>query len=189
MQPNSLGDLFPQSPPTSPTKRSTGLLYTLAGVGGLFLLVCGCCFGYAVYMTLVGPATWAYKRGEIPQRFLDVTAEIGGLESGETVEYFYSDALVDIRDGFTYVSDRKVVVYIPSDTPPLTAIPFEAIQDVNLERQKSSLVDSAIFVETEDGFTGFSVSSEKSRDVEFYNTIRQRSPNVDEAPVSDFTVP
>ena len=156
-------------------------MYVLAAVGGVFLLVCGGCVLGLVFLGVVSPDTSAYKRGWIPQRFLAAAEEVGGLEKGETVEFFYSDALLDVRDGFSYVSDRKVVVYSPVDTPPLIATPFDAIQDVTLERDKSFLIDSTIILETEDAFISFPVSREMNRDVEFYEAIRSRSPNLGQA--------
>lgn len=159
-------------------KKSSALIYVLVAVGGLLLLVCGGCFTGLVFIGAVGPDTAAYKGRGIPQRFLTVAEEVGGLEAGETVHYFYSDAVLDVKNGFSYVSDRKVVVYSLADTPPLIAVPFEAIQNVTLERDESFVTDSIIMLETEDSFIRFPVSSEKNRDVGFYEAIRRQSPNL-----------
>ena len=36
--------------------------------------------------------------------------DVGALAPSESTDHFYSDSLVDIRDGFYYFSDRRVVV-------------------------------------------------------------------------------
>ena len=114
----------------------------------------------------MAPATYVYE-GKIPQRFLDVAEECGGLQSGENVEFFYSDGFADVKEGFCYVSDQKVAVFYPDDEPPLIVIPYREIKSVELERNESDLVDSIITVHLESDEVWIFVSSEMDRDVDF----------------------
>ena len=137
-------------------------------------LVCGGGMLTLVYLVSMAPATYVYPEGKIPQRFLDVAEECGGLQSGENVEFFYSDGFADVKEGFCYVSDQKVAVFYPDDEPPLIVIPYREIKSVELERNESELVDSIITVHLEGDEVWIFVSSEMDRDVDFYEAIRSR---------------
>lgn len=138
------------------------------------VLVCGGGMLFVVYIGVMGPATHVYSPGQTPQRFLKVAEELGGLQPGETVEFFYSVGFIDVAEGFTYVSDQKVVSYDPEGEPPLVATEYRDIRDLELERDESFLGDSLITLETEDSYIVIPVSSEMDRDVEFYEAIRSR---------------
>ena len=49
------------------------------------------------------------------------------------VEFFYSVGFIDVREGFTYVSDQKVVVYDPEGEPPLVTIDYGDIQGLEFD--------------------------------------------------------
>jgi len=129
---------------------------------------------FLMYVGVMGPATYVYSPGQTPRRFLAVAEEVGGLQPGEKVEFFYSEGFIDVREGFTYVSDRKVVIYDPEGEPPLVATEYRDIQGLELDRDESILVDSLITLEVEDSSIVIPVSSEKDRDIEFYEAIRSR---------------
>ncbi|MCH2131574.1 MAG: hypothetical protein MK179_20740, partial [Pirellulaceae bacterium] len=93
--------------------------------------------------------------------------------------YFYSSGLVHVKEGFTYVSDQKVVVYDPDSEPPLVMIDHGDIQGLEFERAESSLFDSLIGLEIEDSYIWITVSIEKDRDVDFYEVIRSRARNAE----------
>ncbi len=84
-----------------------------------------------------------------------------------------------MREGFTYVSDQKVVVYDPEGEPALVKIEYGDIQGLELERAESSLFDSIIAVETEESCISIPVASEKDRDVDFYEAIQGRVRNAE----------
>ena len=163
------------APHAASVRRKSGWLKVLLVCVSFMGVVCGGGVLFFMYVGTMGPATYVYPPGEVPQRFLSVAKEVGGLKPGENVEYFYSVGLIDVKEGFTYVSDQKVVVYDPDDVPPLVMIDYGDIQGLELERAESSLLDSLITVETEDSYILIAVSSEKDRDVDFYEVIRARS--------------
>ena len=91
--------------------------------------------------------------------------------------------MTDIRDGFYFISDRKVVIYSEgTGDSPLTAIPFDDIIDVALYRNKSFFEDSEITLHLEDGqVLSFPVSSEYHRDQQFFDAIHDRTAKASES--------
>ncbi len=136
--------------------------------------------GWVVYVGTYGPDTSVYTANRVPTRFIETMHDLEVLGEDEELLYFYSDAMTDITDGFYFVSDKKVVVYTTLyGDDPLTAIPFDQIQDVSLDRDESFLLDSEITIDLAAGdVISFPVSSEYDRDEDFYNAIRERSPNL-----------
>ena len=94
-------------------RRISGWLKVFLICVSLLGVVCGGGILFLMYVAIIGPATCVYPPGQTPQRFLTVAKEVGGLQTGENVEFFYSAGFIDVKEGFTYVSDQKVVVYDP----------------------------------------------------------------------------
>ncbi|MEX0655564.1 MAG: hypothetical protein WD534_14755 [Phycisphaeraceae bacterium] len=176
---------FPESPnpysasnqwePASPARRR-GMPWwgwLLVGIGAVVFLPCLTCVGWIAYVGAVGPETSVYVGNQTPNRFIDIMHDVGALEADEQLQYFYSDAVTDIRNGFYFVSDRHVVIYMEdAGGDPLTIIPFSEIADVTLSRDESFLIDSQIDLERTDGrWFSFPVSSEHDRDVRFHEAI------------------
>jgi len=135
------------------------------------------CFGESV------PETSVYAGNEVPNPFIETMKSVGALEEGETILYFYSDALTDIRDGFYFVSDRRVVIYSQATGgSPLTTVGFEEIAEMNLDRDESFFTDSQITLELKDGRPlSFPVSSEVGGDQRFFEAIETRVEELGEA--------
>ncbi|MCA9189440.1 MAG: PH domain-containing protein [Pirellulaceae bacterium] len=166
-------------PNDSQPRRSSGLGVLMWVVGGGFLLVVVMCagfIGFAVYVGANGPETSVYVGNQVPAKFLDVAREVDALDDDETVLYFYSDALTDIRKGFYFVSDKRVVIYRQDGSgAPLTTATFDQIADVELARDTSFLTDSQITLQLKSGApVAFPVSSEYDRDEDFCEAIRSR---------------
>ena len=90
---------------------------------------------------------------------------------------FYSDALSDIREGFYFLSDRKVAVYIHSAATPATAVRFDQIKDASFSGSDSEWTDSSITLTLKDGSTvSFPVSTELGRDKLSFKTIQDAMP-------------
>ena len=164
---------YPQQPPK---KGSNALWWILGGMGAMFLLCCGGGLGFVMYIGTVGPETSVYTGNNVPSRFVKVMKDEGALDDDETLLYFYSDGLTDIRDGFYFVSDKKVVVYTQgTGATPLTAMPFDQIESAELFRNESFLEDSQIIIFLKDGTpVSFPVSSEFDRDQKFFDEIQSR---------------
>ncbi len=165
---------FAHHPPQPTPRRSNTLLWVL-GIGGVLCFICcGGMIAVIAYIGVTSPETSVYTGNQVPSRFLDTAKEVGALDANEKVRYFYSDSLFDIREGFYFVSDKKVVIYIEDGREsPLTAIPFSEIADAQLSRDESFFMDSQITLETNHGeFIAFPVSSEFDRDQSFFDVIQ-----------------
>lgn len=154
----------------------SGCMKVLAVFACLLVLVCGGGMLCVMYVGVMGPATYVYPSDQTPQRFLTAAQEVGALQPGENVEFFYSTGFTDVKEGFTYVSDQKVVVYDPEVEPPLATINYGDIKELDFERDESFLGDSIITVEVGGSYIFIPVSSERDRDVDFYEAIRARVP-------------
>jgi hypothetical protein len=167
-----------------PHRRSHALIWCLVGFGLLVLLSCGGLFGWAVWIGLHGPETHVYTGNQLPGAYIETIKDVGALNDNEKILYFYSDALLDIRDGFCFVSNQKLVLYSEtSGTDPLTVISFQDIKELDIVRDDSFWFDSQITVFLTDGVpVSFPVSSELERDMKFFKAIESRVPTQEADP-------
>jgi hypothetical protein len=151
-------------------------LWLLVGAGVLFCLPCGGVFAWVFYIGAVGPETSVYTGNQVPARFVSTMKDVGALDDDESILYFYSDAMTDIRNGFYFVSDKRVVVYSnQTGGTPLTAVPFDEITEVDIVRDESFFEDSVITLELECGLpVSFPVSSDAGGDQRFFDAIQSR---------------
>lgn len=157
-----------------PQQKSNTIWWVLGIVCGLGVLFVFGVLGLLMYVGTVGPQTSVYSGNQLPSRFQETIEEVGALEEGEKIKYFYSDAFTDIRNGFYFVSDRNVVIYSNQLDPALTVIPFAQIDSVDLMRDESFFEDSIITVMLKDGAVYyFPVSSEFDRDSVFFQEIKK----------------
>ncbi len=162
------------SVPAQPARKGTGVLWWFLGLGALLCIVCcgGLIAGLA-YIGVEGPETSVYTGNQVPARYVKTMREVGALDPNENIRYFYSDSLVDIRDGFYFISNKKLVIFIDDGREsPLTVIPFDQIESTEIFRNESFFEDSEITVVMKDGeVLAFPVSSEFDRDQQFFDAI------------------
>ena len=170
----------PFAAPAPPSKRSRWWVWVVAAVGGV-MLSCAGCVGVLAWLGITGPDTAVYAGNSVPERFVETMRDLGAIEDGEQLLYFYSDAFVNIENGFYFISDRKIAVYSRDVEPHLTTVLFEDIVDVQLYRDESFFVDSEIVIEMSDGTPlAFPVSSEYAGDTRFFEAIRDRVPAINQ---------
>ncbi|MEM8549453.1 MAG: hypothetical protein AAGF10_01555 [Verrucomicrobiota bacterium] len=129
-------------------------------------------FGLA-FIGEMSPETSVYLGKQVPKRFMNEIRSLNLLEEGETIKYFYSDAMFDIKDGMYFVTDRHLVVYSSAWDEPETIIDYAEITDVETEYDNSFFYDSYVTVETNSGMeVSFPVSSEKGRDKKFVEYMK-----------------
>ncbi len=148
----------------------------------LVVLPCVGCIGWITYIGSVGPEARVYTGNEVPADFVDVARDVGALEPDETILYFYSDALSNIRNGFYFVSDQRIVVYSEyANGDPLTVVEFDQIKDLNLSRDTSLFNNSQIYLVLEDGTpVSFPVSSTNDGDERFFETVQAKAQRAGE---------
>ena len=156
-------------------------LWLLLGGGLLICLPCGGGLIWVIYLGVYGPETTVYAGNEVPNRFIATMKDVGALDEEEDVLYFYSDAMSDVRNGFYFVSDKKVAIYTEAaGGTPLTVVRFEEIADLELYRNESFFEDSRITLQLKDGRpVSFPVSSETGGDQRFFDAIKSRTETGD----------
>jgi hypothetical protein len=98
------------------------------------------------------------------------------LDKGEIIKYFYSDGLLDVKEGFYVVTDTSLILYCEEWEVPKTKIPFNQILSLNIEYNISFFEDSYLEVTTSNGLEAtFPISSGKKRDKDFYNYLLEKS--------------
>jgi hypothetical protein len=122
----------------------------------------------------IGPDTAVYTGRQVPARFMKTIRSLNLLSEGEQIRYFYSDALVDIKTGLYFVTDKNLVLYSTDWEKPETIIPLERIMSLDVEYNDSFWDDSMVSVTTYSGMEVYlPVSSEKGLDRKFVQAIRK----------------
>lgn len=166
-------DMTDHNPP--PRRGMPAWGWVLLIVGGALLLSCCSCLGIFVYIGAKGPDIAVYAGNQVPQKFTDIIDDTGVLEPDEKILFFYSDAMIDITEGFYLVTDRKVVTYSSAVSPHETLVPYADIASADIYRDTSFFNDSQIELTLKDGsIVSFPVSSEFDRDVSVHEAIEQR---------------
>jgi hypothetical protein len=142
----------------------------------LIVLPCFGCIGWVAYIGSVGPDTGVYTGNKVPAKFEQTVVDVGALGPDETILYFYSDGVTDIRNGFYFVSDKRIVIYSEyAAGDPLTVIEFDEVEGLNLSRDTSFFTDSQIYLDLKDGTPiSFPVSSDNDGDERFFEAIREK---------------
>lgn len=151
-------------------------------MGSVFLL----CFMAVCAIGILAPETSVYLGHQIPKRYVQTIDSLQLTEPGETIKYFYSDGLFDIKDGMYFVTNKSLVAYSDSWNEPRTIVPFHTIVAAEFEPDPSFWNDSFIHIETDDGLElSFPVSSEKKRDQKFFQHILDKAQLSTSGPDTD----
>ncbi len=155
--------------------RRSGCFIVAIALVAVAVLALVAIVGILAYAVTTGPDTSVYAGSQVPRDFMDTMEEVGALEPGERLLFFYSDGFFDILSGFYFVSDRKVAMYVSGLDPPLFTVGFDGIIDVEMERDTSFYADSLVTLHLKDeGMVWFPLSSENNRDELFLKAITDR---------------
>ena len=128
-----------------------------------------------IFIGMVSPETSIYLGNEVPEKFIKTARDSDLLDEGETIQYFYSDAVFDVKASMYFLTDRKLVLQSKDWQEPTIAIPFSEIESLDIFRDTSFFVDSTIFITTKAGDEySFPLSSEKDLDERFYETLKAK---------------
>ena len=150
------------------------LFLKITGIGcsTLVVLVLALLF----FIGSVAPETFIYLGNEVPGKFLKKLQALDLLDEGETIQYFYSDAMFDVTASMYFLTDRKLVLRSEEWQEPTIAIPFSDIESLDIFRDTSFFADSTVFVTTKAGDEySFPLSSEKGLDERFYETLKAKA--------------
>jgi len=130
--------------------------------------------GLVILGSLV-PETYVYLRRQIPKKYVSEIRSLGLLAEDEEIKYFYTDTMIDVKDGMYFVTDKNLVLYSSSWEEPKAMIPFDQIASLDVQYDDSFFEDTSVFVTTHSGMEiSFPVSSEKGRDRKFVVAIQEK---------------
>ena len=160
--------------PQPPPPRSSGVVKWLVIGGIAFGSVILALTATCIYIGVVGPDTKVLPGAQVPARFGAQIWKLNLLEPDEQIRYFYSDALVNIENGFYLLTDRRLIVYSRTFDEPAILVPFSEIREVEAFFSDSWLEDSLITVTLADDTTvSFPASCEGGGDRRMYDTLRK----------------
>lgn len=161
-------------PPHRPSRMSS-LVKVLIIFGIVLVLSFTALTATCLYFVAQGPDTKVLPGRQVPARFVSQIRSLGVLEADEQIEYFYSDALFDIEDGFYLLTDRKVVVYSCDYEVPAVIVPLSEIADLSVTYDNSFFTDSLIrIISSDETAVTFPVSSEGGGDKTFYMALHKK---------------
>ncbi len=161
--------------PQTPRSQSSRILKWLLICGLVFGAVMLALFGTCIYVGVRGPDTRVLPGRQVPARFMAQIRRLDLLDPGEQIQYFYSDALLNIEEGMYFLTDHKVVIYSRSFDDPTVIIPFSEVADVEATFSDSWFEDSIITLRlADDTYTWFPVSSEGGGDKKVYETLKKK---------------
>lgn len=148
------------------------ILITIAALG---ICVVALVVGGLMYIGTVGPETYVVAGRQMTKLQVDTIHKLGLLDDEERIQFFYSDALADIRNGMYFVTDRKLVLYNKNWQEPELIATYKDIANAEIERDESFFLDSTITIhlDTEEVWT-FPVSSEGGSDKTFFDYLASK---------------
>jgi hypothetical protein len=153
-------------------------------IAGIILGIIACLIAVAVmYIGTVSPETHIYTGRQVPKKYMSTIGELKLLQKDEQIRYFYSDAILDIKAGFYFVTGRNLVIYSSEWEEPAEVMPLKEITKLEVEYDDSFFEDSMVYIETMQGLEiSFPLSSEKGMDRKFVEAIREKMPQQVEEP-------
>ena len=148
-------------------KKSVG--YYL-GISFIVLFLFG--VGALMVVSLLSPEIEVIPGKQVKKKYLNFVWEQGIVDPSEELQYWYSDAFGDFKNGFYLFTDKKVVIYSQEWEEPSIIIPYSEIADIEFESSTSFIEDSRITLLLNDNsIVYFPVSGENGGDVKFYERL------------------
>ena len=114
-----------------------------------FLVVAGMIFGKMMDAGLV-PSDRVLIGSDIPSDQMEVLLSEGIVQNGETIEYFYSEGLISVREGGSILTDNRIIAYEEDENDDLSIfeVKNKDVVSVELIQQGDSLNYSVYTVAT-----------------------------------------
>ena len=148
------------------------------GVMAVLLVVGAVVFFW--YVGTYGPATRVAPGRQVARQHVETLREIGLLEEGETLQWFYSDALLDIKGGAYIATDRKLAAYNSQWAEPAVVAPYDRITDLSMTDGEGMFFDSVLEVTLDDG-TAITIplATEGGGDRSFYEFAQRKQKDAE----------
>ena len=181
--PHFASPITPPQPPKPPTSTAgkwlivSGLLF-----GTVLLALTGTCF----YFIAVTPEDRVLTGPQMPVRYTAQIRALGILDPAERIDFFYTDAMWNIEEGFYLLTDRNVVIYARSAEVPAILVPFDQIIEIEVEYSSDWMSNTWITLTlTNTTYVSFPVSAEAGGDRRMYDALKSRWDAAQALPVPD----
>lgn len=159
--------------PRSQKKGMSTLTKVLLIVGLAIGLPFVACIGTCTYLAVTAPPIDAMVGAQVPRDYVQQLEDLGILEAGETLEYFYTDGFRSIESGVYVLTNKRLVLYSRDWSTPKVSIPLADIAKVDVTYSTSMLEDSTIIVNLKDGSVySFPVSNTKGGDKLYFQRLQ-----------------
>lgn len=147
----------------------------------MLFIGCGCfsvplffAMGIFLYIGFNSPPVHVAPGSGMSQDHAKDLDSLGLLDPGETVFYYYSDALVDIKDSVYLLTDRRLILHNQAWAKPTWKIEFHRIEGVDLKRYDSVYEDNLVKVLLASGEeVDFPLSNDGDRDLDFIKQLQE----------------
>lgn len=150
-------------------QRNKGFGYYFGvSLGSLLVLL------FIVLMVIgsISPEIEVIPGKQVNEEYIKFVYDEDILSENEEIQFWYSDAVLDFKEGFYFFTDKKVVVYSQQWQNPLISIPFSEITYIEFAQDPSFFEDSRITLTLiDDSIIFFPVSSDNSGDERFYGRL------------------
>lgn len=131
---------------------------------------------YGIYFLARSPETYIYTSKQIPKSYLYEIDSLSLINENEVIKYFYSDAVLDIKEGMYFITDQSLVLYSKDWEEPKVKIAFSDIRDIQIDYSEKLFIDSYVYVQTVSGDDySFPLSNEMKIDKKFIEYLESRT--------------
>ncbi len=148
-------------------KRGFGYYFGISFGFVIILLI-----GSLIVIGIFSPEIEVIPGKQINKKYLNFVWEQGIVDRSEEIQYWYSDAIGDFKNGFYLFTNKKVVVSSKEWEEPAIIVPYSQIVNIEFKQDPSFFEDSQMTLVLDDSSTVFfPVSSENGGDKKYYERL------------------
>jgi hypothetical protein len=151
-------------------KKKGWRFYLLMGFLAIIVII----VGILSVAVALGPNAEVVPGKMLEGKYVDFLRENRLIAPSEQIEFWYSDAFIDFREGFYMFTDKKVLLYNKEWKKPSITIPFSSISDIQFQKEPSFLENSEITLTlSDDSIVFFPLASDNNGDEKFFKRMKQ----------------
>lgn len=131
-------------------KRGIGFILKVS-----VLIVVISVISFFIIVVAIGPDTSVIPGKYLKKEYVEFMKQEKLISPGEQIDYWYSDALVDFKSGFYFLTNKKVVIYSSDFYEPAIIIPYSDIVDIQVNQSLSTYENSEIILILKNGSSAF----------------------------------